>query len=87
MKTISEEIAQVSSAFALTEEEDPLVQTAARLDAFRGNLCYIGYLNRTLWSELSVCPDIVLRFYFVEGQARHGVIDRLLPVPPVLLDI
>ena len=50
MKTISEEIAQVSSAFALTEEEDPLVQTAARLDALRDNPGHIVYSNHTLWN-------------------------------------
>jgi len=61
VKTISEGIAQVSSTFSLTEEEDPLFQTAARLDALRDNLCHIGYFNHTLWNELDVCRDIVLR--------------------------
>lgn len=61
VKTISEEIAQVSSIFSLTEEEDPLFQTAARLDALRDNLCHIGYFNQTLWNELDICRDIVLR--------------------------
>ncbi|KIJ95346.1 hypothetical protein K443DRAFT_683080 [Laccaria amethystina LaAM-08-1] len=61
VKSISEEIAQVSSTFSLTEAEDSLFQTAARLDALRDNLCHIGYFNRTLWNELDVCRDIVLR--------------------------
>jgi hypothetical protein len=68
VKNISEEIAQVFSTFSLTEEEDPLFQTAARLDALRDNLCHIGYFNRTLWNELDVCRDIVLRF--ISWKAR-----------------
>ena len=61
VKTLSEEIAQISSTFSLTEEEDPLFQTAARLDALRDNLHHIGYFNRTLWNELDIYRDIVLR--------------------------
>jgi protein-tyrosine phosphatase len=61
VKTISEEIAQVSSTFSLTEEEDSLFHTAAHLDAVRDNLCHMGYFHHTLWNELDVGRDIVLR--------------------------
>jgi hypothetical protein len=40
VKIISEEIAQVSSTFSLTEEEDPLFQVVACLDALQDNLSY-----------------------------------------------
>ena len=61
VKTFSEEIAQVSSTLSLSEEEDPLFQTAARLDALRDNLRHIGYFNPPLWNGSDVCRDIVLR--------------------------
>ncbi|KIJ91933.1 hypothetical protein K443DRAFT_685584 [Laccaria amethystina LaAM-08-1] len=61
VKTISEEITQVSSTFSLTEEEDPLFQMVACLDALQDNLCRIGYVNHASWNELDVYCDIVLR--------------------------
>jgi hypothetical protein len=61
VKTISEEPAQFSSIFSLTEEEDPLFQMAACLDALRDNLCHLGYFNHALWNELDVYRDVVLR--------------------------
>lgn len=50
------------------DTSEPLLRTAAILDALKDNLDHIGYYNPGLWNELEISRDILIRA--ITFQAR-----------------
>ncbi|KAJ8508112.1 hypothetical protein ONZ45_g9579 [Pleurotus djamor] len=57
--SISKEIAEVAAS--TYDDNDVLIRTTARLDDLRDNLEYIGYFGKSLWGELVIHRDILVR--------------------------
>lgn len=52
---------------------DPLVRATASLNALRDNLEYLGYYGKSIWNELDVCREILIRA--VSCKARVGKVE------------
>lgn len=69
-KSVAEEIADAAQASEDVTgcDRDAILRTVAVLDALRDNLEYIGYFAKTLWNELDVYRDVLIRA--VSSQAK-----------------
>lgn len=61
INSVAKEISEISALTADESGNDPVLQAACLLDALRDNIDYIGYYGKTLWNELDVCREILLR--------------------------
>ncbi|TFK32389.1 hypothetical protein BDQ12DRAFT_739386 [Crucibulum laeve] len=75
VNTIAEEIAEAeylsSDTIKFGSATDPLINTAAMLEALRDNMFHLGYFAKELWDELDTCRDILLRAVTYKARIMH----------------